>query len=342
MSYYSGNQVFEDTARRLSGKYLVDYRKPSGDYYLTNHGDILKDRGYVNNEHNNGIRFIVSDHPPQTPPEGAFGKVYPRGIKCAGTWIPVDFRQDKISDWLIGDRDHRVIQNSWGDAPGDRIIVQKIESGAAPKENLNMKKSNKLEKSDLQNYVFEVTADEIYPNGVTVPEGWEVFDFGPPSVGESFIDGLGIRDIAYTNWNTYPRLLIRKPQIDWDKELNTAAMTGWDIPKGWRAVAFRPAKSGEFYAWNESGSPTLGPYLGRAACDHVDARIILERCPTTFVVDGVTFDNPVGYEFVRTGFITEKESEAGLRAAYLRGSGRVGELWEYDMLTHFHAIFRPV
>lgn len=198
-----------------------------------------------------------------------------------------------------------------------------------------MKKSNKLEESDLQNYVFEVTAAEIYPDGVTVPDGWEIFDFGPPSAGESFIDELGRRDTAYSNWTTYPRLLIRrKKQIDWDKELEAAGATT-ATPKGWHPVGFRSPRKGDVYSYQGCPQEASFDYLS-------ESYLILERCPNTFTVDGVTFENPRGYEFVRMGFLTEKEDNAGWRSAYLRKGGHVGQLWRHDALNDSHTVFRPL
>jgi hypothetical protein len=345
MSYYRtllSGDPFSRAAERIKDKFIVDFREPSfGDYFLdcdgflsnviTRNGPGCSERPQVGKK-----RFILSPAAPTTHPSGAFGAVYPKGVKCDGTWIPVDFRPVAKGDWGIT-RERKVSQweNSWPNV--NRIIVQKIESPAATKGKVKMEKTNKLEKSDLRNFRFEIGADEIYQPEVIVPKGYEVYDFCPPSTREYFIGTSGgLVHSAYDYQADSPRLLVRPvAKIDWNKELENA--NSGSIPRGWRPVGFRLPRTGDYYCFEGQAEKSFINF-------RQDSHLILERAPLEFTFDGVTFEAPIGYEFVRVGYITPEEIKKGCGVGLLAKQSSSVQLWQTEPSesTYPNAIFRPV
>jgi hypothetical protein len=330
-------------AQDLGGKYIIDFRRPAyGEEFVKDGLGLMISNGGKFLE-----RFIVSSTPPLTPPPGAFGKVYPRGIKCDGTWIPLDFKKVEPADyWVQGIAPgfEEMCKKNYGkigaagfdtSSTHPRLIIQKIEKSVKSEEK---EKQMFLTPEDLRKFRFESRAEEIYPAGVPVPTGFEVVDFCPPVSGENYISPNGMLDSARGDW-LEPRLIVApKAQRDWQAEIDAAAGGGnWKVPEGWRVAGYGTPKKGQYYL-----SPGMG-YTPLAACyDFTNSHFILvEKSPATFTFDGVEFTVPEGWEFVRVGYLKGEEKAKGWKHGYMdRLKNRVEKL-NVETFSSPCAIFQP-
>ena len=110
-------------------------------------------------------------------------------------------------------------------------------------------------------YTFTIPLEEIYPNGYTVPPGWEFVDFTPPKSSESYLDindGKTIRYAIGDGFRTHPRIIVR-PKPKQKRYVFELADTQLGL-SGLTTLYRRNVSDGNMQPWSGFPDPAFGPY----------------------------------------------------------------------------------